>query len=457
MFTFNYDLQVLTDLRAAMNENTFLAINKVNQYGPKKLNYQAWGRMCAAMDRIEDTVEHINTLTLGKEEYKLAFDFYEFINNCYVVIENLKAMADIFNADYSSVEKANTSFSKKCSDSKWFTYVRSLCSVHPTNTSGRRHESIMQDEVLGCCARVVWDSYHRHGTGDLMAIIYNFPQDQSEGKSVPDYTYDCVSLSILDFQKYLQLWLDFVPTIIAAIHKYNDAKYDEFRKLPIKKLTDCKNDLERIAVLRKEYNQRYGNNIDEIFDLYLDACSIYLSSEKNRLLLEKFKNAIMYSCQFLYNALQNMSFDGYENTGLVDDKSSFLFYELYYADSYKIDDFKDYGYHLSKLYLLHSISYFEKERIRHLLEEIKPIVNKYVVFTNSELEDETLILIQMAIYFAALESKCTLNRNIPNELKYRIRTLSQEEVEELLKEDEIEEHVYSLKDILPDDLKDLFE
>lgn len=104
MFTFNYNLQVLTDLRGAMNENTFLAINKTNKH-KEKFYYQSWGRMCAAMDRIDDTVRYINTLMIGKNNSEVAFDFYDLINNIYVAIENIKAMANIFEVDTSPVLK----------------------------------------------------------------------------------------------------------------------------------------------------------------------------------------------------------------------------------------------------------------------------------------------------------------------------------------------------------------
>ncbi len=456
MFTFNYDLQCITDLRKAMNENTFFAINKIDKH-KENFYYQSWGRMCAAMDRIEDTMSYINSMSIGEDDDTIAFDFYDFINNVYVVIENIKTMANIFEADFCAVEKLSTSFNLKYSDGEWFSYIRSLCSVHPTETTGKHHRGIMLNEKMGCCASVAWDMVHRLSNGDLVAIIYNFPEDKSGGKNVPDYTHNYVPLYVKHFQNYLQRWLDFIPTIITAIHNYNDTRHDELKQLPIKKLSDCKNDIEKIAVLKHEYNRRYGDEIDEIFDFYLTVFVYHLSNEYNRTLIEKYKNAIRLGCEFLYNALQNMSFDGYDNTGLKYNKNSFLFYELYYASPYDILSLHSYGYHLSKLYLLNSRSYFDNERARHLLDELKPIANRYVIFTNSEVEDETLILMQMVIYFAALESKCTLNKNIPNDLQYRTKLLSQEEIEALLEEEEIEESSYDLKDMLPDDLKDLFE
>ena len=242
-FKFNFDLQTIIDLRGAMNENTFLAMQKVNLFqNDRSAPYQSWGRMCAAMDRIEDTVRHINTLVLGENQCEIAFDFYEFINNMYVVVENIKTMAAIFNVSCDRIKKGQSSFHQKCSDDMWFSYVRSLCSVHPTETSGNRRREIMAKEIFDCCARVDWDTAHRLSTGDLAAIVYRFPENQSGGKCVSEYSHKFIPLTVSEFQDYLQQWLDFIPEIIVAIQRYNETKYEEFRKTPIKKLDACKDD-----------------------------------------------------------------------------------------------------------------------------------------------------------------------------------------------------------------------
>ena len=41
-----------------------------------------------------------------------------------------------------------------------------------------------------------------------------------------------------------------------------------------------------------------------------------MSDSRNKELLNKYRNAILYSLQFEKNALQAMSFDGYQNTGI---------------------------------------------------------------------------------------------------------------------------------------------
>lgn len=453
VFEFNFDLRVLEKLREAMNENSFFAINQEREYANKH-KYFAWGHICAAMDRVHDTMEHINTLKLGEKD-GIAFDFYELINDMFIVISNIQAIATIFNMDYKNIEECHQSFNLQWSDDKWFRYVRSLC-VHPTETDHRHHKIIMSKVVLDCCARVIWDSPHKFGQGDLVAIIYSYPQNDHREKYTLDYEPKYIPIYVSQFVNYLQRWLDFVPNITDRIYKTNEKKTSQLKRTPIKKLEDCNNDIERLVILQKEYNLRFGDDYDDLFDFYIMVFSYHLSNETNMQYLEKYKNAIRLSMGFFHNALQNMSFCGYENTGVKDEHFNDLFREICYPSIYNISDLRGYGYNLSKLYLLNSGSSFERVTIDNLLEEVKPIANKYVFFTNCELAEEKLILMQMVIYFAALECNSILNKNIPNDIKYRTRLLTLDEEKKLFENDE-SDIKNSFEDSLPEELRYLFE
>ena len=56
---------------------------------------------------------------------------------------------------------------------------------------------------------------------------------------------------------------------------------------------------------------------------------------------------------------------------------------------------------------------------REVLDEIKPLVNEYVEFYNTESQDETHLLLQIATYFDALKQEGYINRSIPNNTDYR--------------------------------------
>ena len=56
---------------------------------------------------------------------------------------------------------------------------------------------------------------------------------------------------------------------------------------------------------------------------------------------------------------------------------------------------------------------------RNRMEEIKPWINQYVKFDNTESYDETYVLVTTALYLESLKRENVLNWNIPNEKEYR--------------------------------------
>lgn len=181
-----------------------------------------------------------------------------------------------------------------------------------------------------------------------------------------------------------------------------------------------------------------------------------MTKEENKEKLEKYRGAILYSMDYLITGMQNMSFEEFENSGIKFPDASietFLFLELSHPFSFK-SEFNKFSYNLEKTYYLEQdspYSYWDKQYARGLLEEVKPSINKFVVFENNESDEETIVLIQLARYFDALDNKNLLNKNIPNEEKYRIKTLSASEWEFLFEEtkpENTETNGMSLEEIL---------
>ena len=82
VFTFNFDLQLAKKLRDTVNEKQNISIEKEHEIKDAKTKktvpYLAWDRICAIMDRIDDTLEYINLMELGNcRSSKSAFDFFE--------------------------------------------------------------------------------------------------------------------------------------------------------------------------------------------------------------------------------------------------------------------------------------------------------------------------------------------------------------------------------------------
>lgn len=440
-YRFHFNTQYATDLRDAVNDRQKQSIDNIHTERQTHGEYCAWDRTCAAMDRLEDTIHYLNSIELGRnKDARSAFDFYDFINNAYIVIDCIKTIGKIFRIDNSLIEEIENStavfgkrFSENSTDKKFFEYIRSLCSVHPLCTNHQKE--FLNGSNFHCCPFVSWKSsltWYDGENADLTAFIY-----PSDGRKKPVY----LGLYVSQFEKYLTEWIDFIPKIIEAKNTYTDKEYEKLRKEPVKYLSEFKNDVvQYLMYLKTEYCKRFDYGSDYLFDAYATFFSIKLSDARNNAALEKYQNAVIYSLDFLRNELQNMSFQGYENNGLKHPEDwieTTLFDELYSISTYG-SAFSAYSYNLEKVcYLGSDIYYSEYDKLyaRNLLEGPKELINRYVHFTNSEPDEERIVLVYLASYFEALTRKNLLNKNIPNTPEYRMQILSEKEYNSLLVED----------------------
>lgn len=443
-YKFHFNTQYAADLRDAVNDRPKQSIDNEHKEKQTRGPYIAWNRTCAAMDRLEDTLSYLNSIELGKnKDTRSAFDFYDFINNAYIVIDCIKTIGRIFRIDNSLIEEIEKSsdvfgkrLSEKSTDQRYFEHIRALCSVHPLCTN--RQEEFLSGSNFHCCPFVSWNSrltWHSGDDADLMALIY--PSDR--GQTIYH------GLHISQFEQYLVKWIDFIPKIIEAKNNYTDKEYEKLRQTPVKYLSDFKEDIvQYLMYLKEEQLKRFDYGYDYIFDDYVTFFTIKLSDARNNIILKKYQNAVLYSLAFLRNELQNMSYEGYENNGIkCPDRAieTTLFDSI--SNIYAYDSgFSEYGYNLGKIYYLSpSNTYHEYDKFyaRNLLEEPKELINKYVYFTNKEPDEERFVLVRLALYLDALSTKSILNKNIPNTEDYRMQVLSDEQYEELFVEEEYDD------------------
>ncbi len=452
-FQFNFNLKYATNLRDAVNDRVKQSIENTHKEKQTNGSYCAWNRTCAAMDRLEDTIAYLNSIELGKNrDSRSAFDFYDFINSACIVIDCIKTIGRIFRIDdnlIGEIEKSTSVFESPIgengSDQKYFEYIRSLCAVHPLCTN--RQKEFLNGNQFHCCPFVTWkDDFSTFigESGDLTAIIYPSNR-QEEAIYLPLY--------ISQFEKYLTKWIDLIPRIIEAKNNFTDKEYERLRNEPVKNISDYSNDVvQYLAYLKEEYCKRFDYGSEYLFDDCVRIFTVELSDRRNKELLAKYQNAIVYSLRFLRNELQNMSFEGYENNGIRYPESNYetTLFDCLCSISIYGGSFSEYGYNLGKIYYLgkdHD-DYADKRYARLLLEEAKKSINRFVHFTNKESDDETIVLVNLALYLESLTRKCLLNRNIPNELDYRIETLSEAQFEELIAEEEQDERQVSALDEL---------
>lgn len=440
-YRFHFNTQYAADLRNAVNDRQKQSIDNVHSERQTNGDYCAWDRTCAAMDRLEDTVHYLNSIELGKnKDGRTAFDFYDFINNAYIVIDCIKTIGKIFRVDNclfeeikNSTKVFGTKLSEKSTDQKYFEYIRSLCSVHPLCTN---HQKVfLNGSQFHCCPFVTWGTSlacFDSDNADLTAFIY---------PSNPRKPTRYLGLHISQFEQYLTEWIEFIPKIIEAKNAYTDQEYDKLRQEPVKSLSECENNVVKyLSYLKSEYCNRFDYGSDYLFDAYANFFTVELSDARNKTALEKYQNAIVYSLGFLRNEFQNMSYEGYENNGLKHPDAwieTTLFDELYKISSYD-GAFSAYSYSLEKVYYLGPDSdYYEYDKMyaRALLEGPKELINRFVHFTNNEPDEERVVLVHLALYLEALTRKNLLNKNIPNSSEYRMEVLSDEQYADLFVEE----------------------
>ena len=239
---FSFNDTKARELRAAINDREKFSIEREASGSKEKKepskSYNAWNRLCATMTRLEDTIHHINNMELGKfGDGQAAFDFYEFINCSYVVIECIKVVVKIFDLDIDiikgieqSTEVFGTKYSETGKDGRFFEYIRSLCGVHPLCTSYQKE--YLHGSEFHCCPYVAWTdrgyvSSKRRNGADLLAHVYT----TTIGSSVD------IELYIRDFEKYLSKWIDCIPSVIEAKNKYVDDKYEVLRNEYVKDIS----------------------------------------------------------------------------------------------------------------------------------------------------------------------------------------------------------------------------
>ena len=147
IFRFQFNTEYARALRDMVNDRQKQSRDNVHKENKGSLGaYPAWNRTCAAMDRLEDTINYLNHMELEKNErFHSAFDFYDFINNAYIVIDCIKTIGKIFRVDSALIQEIEDSTSifenrlpENGTDQKYFEYIRSLCSVHPLGTNRQK-------------------------------------------------------------------------------------------------------------------------------------------------------------------------------------------------------------------------------------------------------------------------------------------------------------------------------
>lgn len=429
MFKIELNYQLASDLRNIVNEEQNISINKPLKIN-KTSNQTAWDLLCAIMDRLQDTVYYINGLELNTGRHsRSAFDFFDFMNNASVIIDCVNELARIFEYDLSVENLSFSIFNKRGKDNNgtdrlYFEYLRSLCSVHPISTN--RHARY-QDNEFECSPFVVWnDRFGYRNEGDLCAFVYTSRHEANT---------KMLMIHISEVFAYVEFRFNLISKIIYKIKEYHASEIDQFIQRRIKPKNEYESYIDYLHALIEESKERFGNDTIYELEFTIELLKLKISDPKNQSLYERYCNAFKHAIQFRHNALQNMSYQGYENSGIKYPERNIettLLNELYSPCSHS-EERQKYSYQIGKTsYLLYDSGGSNKHWARLMIQEGSSFFSKYISFNCMESDFELYALVHMALYQECLENKCSLNKNIPNDLKYRHMILSDDEYSNLI-------------------------
>ena len=413
MYKINLNPNVATHFRNTINEYVDLSMKHEYMHNNKKIE-NSWNSICSIMDRIDDLVIYLNQKILNDGTWnRCAFDFFEFIEQAGVLVSCIDDAFKIYNVSF---KKHNTIFKSKkinpkiktkkndCElDDSYFMYIRSLSSVHPSDTS---HHREFQEADFEVSPYVMWNggiiALNNYGV-DLVIVSYN------------NETFEFLTnkgIIINEVFNYIKYKYYSLIQLYKEITKYYENIIATFRSSKIKKPLDFCDYSSYLNNLKDEALKRNPDMEYEIQEC-IDIFNLNLTNINNNAKFEKYKKALKYAIQAFHKQLQNMDYDCISPFDRM--ISELLLGRIYYKD-------KDYHYPLSKiLYLKEKAG--DKTFGLIMYKDLLNVFEKYVEVTEEDLHrlcyHELYVLSQVALYFHALDFDSIINRFIPNKKDYR--------------------------------------
>lgn len=364
----------------------------------------AWDCICVCEHRIRDTVAYLNDQVLGKMEYGSAFDFINFINNAATVLDCIDMLAAIIGVDLTQEDARAAAFNQlgangEGTDKKYFQFIRSLCAVHPAETS--RFKGIYHDSALVTCPYLVWvrgTSREMAWDCDLHARAF-VNEANSWGEDV------CIHMNrIFAYIKYRYSLLN---KIGCSLESYQRKAIEAFRatRVPGRDVGETEQDfIERIKGVEEE---RLGSENAFLYDFAKKVVSFAPSNPCNAEAAKRYANAWRFALDRRLTALRDMSFDDVDLIEqLIDCRC-------------QCKDLDNYSYNLEKLdYLNGDYGRCDVEWGKAKLLEMCEILGARISLVNAK-DDELYLLSRIALYEIALLHPGHINEVIPRDLAYR--------------------------------------
>lgn len=293
-------------LREKVNEwNIFIYEKKVDFKSPRKrgkfITTQAYNCLCTCLDRVDELVEHCNTLELDS-----LFGLYDIFNYGQTLVDCISMISKIYDVPYET--KGDIScFNQKGSDGsgndeKYFKYLRSLCSIHPVETS--QHKIYQGDEPEWCPyisgpMLIFGDENPELKDADFYAVVYK--NDMEFNKYVP--------IRISEIIQYLSKRYEHIEQIILAVDRYNRECVDKLIEKRIPLPEDFENYVDYLISLKDVIAERTGNKEGFQIKEWIAIMKARFIDKKMQTELREYQKAMQAGIKEIHNKLQRMSID----------------------------------------------------------------------------------------------------------------------------------------------------
>lgn len=355
----NLDSKLNKRLKDTLIEQHNLMYEKKSEFnipgkGRTKEELSAINCICACLDRIDSLVEHCNDISKNiKDEYGLC----DILNYGQTLIDCISMLAKIYGATYNS-EGDISCFNEvgldgKGNDEKYFKYIRSLCSVHPVETS--YHPSYQGDQPEWCPwiskadlqSRIWVSNKEKFDEADFVAIVYR--NDVKCNK----YVY----ISLKKIFKYIRMRYSYIETIINEVKRQDKEKICRLRNKHIPLPEECKDYDSYLHELKTAIEERYGDNSSWQINKWKTILNSHFNDGNFEELLELYKVELKKGIDKIHRSVQCMKLDYYFEDEAVAYTTSFIPFE--------------HSYSLSKLHYLEPIWEDENFGVEEILLEDK--------------------------------------------------------------------------------------
>lgn len=140
-FNQKIDCSYLDSFNDIINSSDCFCRKIINKNIDKKAyRYQYYNQLCTCMIRIRETSIYLENFEFKQDnDFRQAFDFYEFMNCLWIVYGCTDDLFSVFGLELSKYISGTHCFEKsnltKSDDIKFFKFIRSAASAHPSETT----------------------------------------------------------------------------------------------------------------------------------------------------------------------------------------------------------------------------------------------------------------------------------------------------------------------------------